>query len=105
LTVTGQVGPISHRLVFCIHALRPFTYLLSLPEQDVCWSLYVGRDFCVAEPVGAKATPLPHIDPHFDEMPWFYLPAGIAPQPNNLSKTFEATCRLLLIARRIMDVM
>ena len=31
--------------------------LLSLYEQDVCWPLYVGRDFCIAEPVGAKATP------------------------------------------------
>ena len=37
-------------------------------------------------------------------MPWFYPPAIIPPQPNNLTKTFEATGRLLLIARRIMDV-
>ena len=48
--------------VFCIHALRSFTYLLSLLWQDVCWSLYIGRDFCVAEPTSTKATPLPHID-------------------------------------------
>ena len=91
--------------VFCIHALRSFTHLLSLTWQDVCWSLYVGRDFCVAEPIGAKATPMPHIDPKFDEMTWFHPPAKIAPQPNNLTKTFEATCRLLMIARRVMDVM
>ncbi|KAF8892873.1 hypothetical protein BD779DRAFT_1507469 [Infundibulicybe gibba] len=56
--------------------------------QDVCWSLYVGRDFYS----------------HLDELPWHYLPAGIPPQPNLLSKTFAATCELLRIARRIMDV-
>ena len=86
----------------CIQALLLFTYHFSLPWQDVCWSLYVGRDFCVAEPIGA---PMPHIDSKYDEMPWFHPPAQIAPQPNNLTKTFEATCRLLMIARRIMDVM
>lgn len=62
------------------------------------------NDF-VAEPIGAKATPMPHIDPKYDEMTWFHPPAEIAPQPNNLTKTFEATCRLLMTARRIMDVM
>ena len=71
----------------------------------MCWSLYVGRDFSVAEPVGAKATPMPHIDSEFDKMDWFYPPAKIGPQPNNLTKTFEATCRLLMIARHIMDFM
>ena len=91
--------------VFCIHAPSSFTYLSSPPWQDVCWSLYVGRDFCVAEPTGTKATPMPHIDPEYDEITWFYPPAKIAPQPNNLTKTFEATCRLLVIARLIMDVM
>ena len=91
--------------VFCIHALRSFTYLLSLLWQDVCWSLYVGRETTVAEPIGVKATPILHIDPKFDEMTWFHPPAQIPPQPNNLTKTFEATCRLLLIARRIMNVM
>ena len=86
--------------MLCVHLL----YFL-LPWQDVCWSLYVGRDFCVAEPIGAKAIPMLHIDPELDEMAWFYPPAKIAPQPSNLTKTFEATCRLLMIARRIMDVM
>ena len=46
-----------------------------------------------------------HIDPEFDEMSWFYPPAKIPPQPNNLTKTFEATCQLLMIARSIMDVL
>ena len=48
---------------------------------------------------------MPHIDPKYDEMTWFHPPSKIAPQPNNLTETFEATCRLLMIARRIMDVM
>ena len=86
---------------FCIHALRSFTYLLFLPWQDLCWSLYVGRDFCVAVPTGAKATPMHHINLEYDEMTWFYPPAGFASQPNNLTKTFEATSRLLMIARHV----
>ncbi|KAF8802030.1 hypothetical protein BYT27DRAFT_6777102 [Phlegmacium glaucopus] len=73
--------------------------------QDVCWSLYVGRDFCVPAPVSADTQAImSYIDPEFDEMPWFYPPSRLAPQPNHLTKTFEATCRLLVIARRIMDV-
>ena len=101
-TATGPVGRILLRQVLCIQALHLVTDHFSLPWQDVCWSLYVGRDFCVAEPIGA---PMPHIDPKYDEMTWFHPPSKIAPQPNNLTKTFEATCRLLMIARRIMDVM
>lgn len=73
--------------------------------QDVCWSLYVGRDFCVAKPIEGDTISMSHIDPEFDEMSWFYPPAKIPPQPNNLTKTFEATCRLLMIARSIMDVL
>ena len=101
-TATGPVGRILLRQVLCIQALHLVTDHFSLPWQDVCWSLYVGRDFCVAEPIGA---PMPHIDPKYDEMTWFHPPSKIAPQPNNLTETFEATCRLLMIARRIMDVM
>lgn len=88
-----------------LHPCSVFFYLYSL--QDVCWSLYVGRDFCVAAPIEAdtpKVISMSHIDTEFDEMPWFYPPAGLAPQPNHLTKTFEATCRLLMIARRIMGV-
>ncbi|KAJ3517066.1 hypothetical protein NLJ89_g732 [Agrocybe chaxingu] len=70
--------------------------------QDVCWSLYVGRDFCVAAPDSDLAMPV--VEPTYDEMPWAHPPSGIPPQPGHLTKNFEATCELLLIARRIMDV-
>ncbi|EDR10444.1 uncharacterized protein LACBIDRAFT_325474 [Laccaria bicolor S238N-H82] len=72
-------------------------------SQDVCWSLYVGRDFCVMSPL-ISPVPVPFVDTDLDQMPWCHPPAGIAPQANYLSKTFAATCELLMIARRIMDV-
>lgn len=80
-------------------------YLLC--SQDACWSLYVGRDFCVSSPAEAGSSheaPRPFIDQGFDQMPWVHLPSGMDPQPNNLTKTFAATCELLVISRRIMDV-
>lgn len=46
-----------------------------------------------------------YIHPEFDQKPWVYPPADIPQQHNNLSKTFVVTCRLLIISRRIMDVM
>jgi len=81
------------------------TYILC--SQDACWSLYVGRDFCVSAPAEAGSpheVPGPFIDEGFDQMPWVHLPSGMDPQPNYLTKTFAATCELLLISRRIMDV-
>ncbi|KAF9555002.1 hypothetical protein CPC08DRAFT_643525, partial [Agrocybe pediades] len=74
--------------------------------QDVCWSLYVGRDFSVSAPLDAEAKEIvaPFVDSEFDQMPFVHPPARIEPQPNYLTKTFEATCELLLISRRIMDV-
>ncbi|KAF8152932.1 hypothetical protein B0H34DRAFT_677166 [Crassisporium funariophilum] len=69
-------------------------------SQDVCWSLYVGRDFCVPAPTDS----MPLVDIGFDQMPWVHTSAGIPPQPNHLTKTFEATCELLMISRPIMDV-
>ena len=78
-------------------------YILS--SQDACWSLYVGRDFCVSAPAEAGSeVPGPFIDEGFDQMPWVHSPSGMLPQPNYLTKTFAATCELLLISRRIMDV-
>ncbi|KAF8646639.1 hypothetical protein AX16_007139 [Volvariella volvacea WC 439] len=73
-------------------------------NQDVCWSLYVGRDLSCQVPSNLRGIPVPYVDADFDEQPWVYPPSGLAPQPNNLLKTFAATCQLLLIARRIMDV-
>ncbi|KAF9531094.1 fungal-specific transcription factor domain-containing protein [Crepidotus variabilis] len=70
--------------------------------QDVCWSLYVGRDFCVPAP--DADFPPPIVDTALDQMAWSHGPANLPPQPNNLTKTFQATCELLSISRRIMDV-
>jgi hypothetical protein len=73
--------------------------------QDVCWSLYVGRDFCVPELARDTTIPVPFVDSEFDQILWHYPPSGIPPQPNMLSCTFAETCNLLKIARRIMDVL
>ncbi|TFK73147.1 hypothetical protein BDN72DRAFT_247720 [Pluteus cervinus] len=70
--------------------------------QDVCWSLYVGRDFGIQPP--SLLLPVPYVDADFDQMPWHYPPANIPVQPNYFSRTFAATCQLLMIARRIMNV-
>ncbi|RDB17161.1 Nitrogen assimilation transcription factor nirA [Hypsizygus marmoreus] len=72
--------------------------------QDVCWSLYVGRDFSIPSSMESKRIPIPFVDSDFDSIPWHYPPSGIPPQPNFLSTTFAASCQLLMIARRIMDV-
>ena len=75
--------------------------------QDVCWSLYVGREACVPYPHSDpdnRELILPPIDLELDEIPWVYPPSGLDPQPNHLSLTFQWTCRLLSIARRIMAV-
>ncbi len=74
-------------------------------SQDVCWSLYVGRDFCVPAP--DPDFPMPVVDTALDQMPWIHGPPDpqVPIQPNYLTKTFEATCELLAISRRIMDVM
>jgi hypothetical protein len=47
---------------------------------------------------------MPLVDVAHDEMLSAYGPKNVEPQPNLLSKTFEATCQLLVISRRIMDV-
>ncbi|KAF8064999.1 hypothetical protein FPV67DRAFT_1671298 [Lyophyllum atratum] len=72
--------------------------------QDVCWSLYVGRDFSIPATSDTKRIPIPFVDAEFDSVQWYYPPSGIPPQPNFLSTTFAASCELLMIARRIMDV-
>jgi hypothetical protein len=73
-------------------------------SNDVCWSLYVGRDFCVSSPSDLQRIPVPFVDSGFDQISWHYPPSNIEAQPNYLSKTFVETCELLRIARRIMDV-
>ncbi|EAU83894.2 hypothetical protein CC1G_11988 [Coprinopsis cinerea okayama7 len=74
--------------------------------QDVNWSLYVGRDFCVRAPTESdfKDMPVPFVDTEFDKLPFHHPPSNIPPQPGYLSKVFASTCELLVIARRIMNV-
>ena len=47
---------------------------------------------------------MPLVDTAHDGMLTTYGPLNKEPQPNLLTKTFEATCQLLVISRRIMDV-
>ena len=95
-----NISVTTHRLgFFCI----AFFYLSSFPPLTGC--MLVPLRWKRLMRFGINATPILHIDPKYDEMTWFHTAAQIPPQPNNLTKTFEATCRLLMIARRIMDVM
>ncbi|KAJ7704480.1 hypothetical protein B0H17DRAFT_1039775 [Mycena rosella] len=70
---------------------------------DLCWTLYVGRDFC-APPRDRPVIPLPFVDEECDRVPWYHPPANIPPQPSFLSLTFAASTSLLLIGRKIVDV-
>jgi len=72
-------------------------------SADVCWFIFVGRDFSVSLPSGLQAIPVPFVDSGFDNLPWSYPSSNLTPQPNNLSRTFAATCELLIIARRITE--
>ncbi|RXW20856.1 hypothetical protein EST38_g4998 [Candolleomyces aberdarensis] len=82
---------------------RYWTYWTTF-AQDVNWSLYVGRDFCVRAPSESefRDMPVPFVDSELDQLPFTH--PGVPTQPNFLSKTFATTCELLVIARRIMNV-
>ncbi|KAJ7062681.1 hypothetical protein C8F01DRAFT_985817, partial [Mycena amicta] len=90
---------------------RNWTYWITF-TQDVCWSLYVGRDLGTSAPPSSD-----HLRPRPGEKEWFEElddipfsypapPGGTKPppQPNCLAKTGAATCELLLIATKIMGV-
>ncbi|KAF7292148.1 hypothetical protein MIND_01241800 [Mycena indigotica] len=90
---------------------RNWTYWITF-TQDVCWSLYVGRDLTVPAPPSAKyLRPVSGEGGWFDELdeaPVSYAcpPGGTKQpaQPNYLGKVNDATCDLLLIATKIMAV-
>ena len=82
---------------------RYWTYWTTF-AQDVNWSLYVGREFCVRDPSEMDMPVAPYVDTELDELPFHHPPSGIPPQPNQLSKIFASTCELLVIGRRIMNV-
>jgi hypothetical protein len=71
--------------------------------QDVCWSLYVGREFSVPD-ANRTTIPVPFVDSDFDQLVWHFPPSGIPPQPTYMSRTFAETCELLRIGRRIMEI-
>jgi len=71
--------------------------------QGACWQAFVGWTFGI--PLPDPDFPMPFVDAGLDQMPWEYLPGHIPPQPCHLTKTFEATCSLSIIARCIMDVL
>ncbi|KAL0945802.1 hypothetical protein HGRIS_012089 [Hohenbuehelia grisea] len=73
-------------------------------SQDVCWSLYVGRDFCLPASSIRQKIPVPFVEEDFDGILWSHPPSNPVPQPGYLSKTFKESTKLLLIARSIMDV-
>ncbi|KAJ6613617.1 hypothetical protein B0H10DRAFT_1917196 [Mycena sp. CBHHK59/15] len=70
---------------------------------DIFWAIYFGRDFC-GPPSERRAIPVPVVDSELDQIQWHYAPANIPPQPNLLTLTFSASTSLLLIARKIVDV-
>ena len=102
-TEIGHTGPHSVKYVLADSLLAHQGVLTDI-TQDVCWSLYVGREFGVPLPSGEHKIPVPFVDASYDQIPWHYPPSNIPPQPNNLSMTFAAYCELLVIARRVHDV-
>ena len=72
-------------------------------SQDVLWSLYVGRECCVAPPRKDQPFPVPYVGGEIDQNPWFWAPSKMPPQPSNVVRTFECSCELMVIGRRIMD--
>ncbi|KAF7343396.1 Zn(2)-C6 fungal-type domain-containing protein [Mycena venus] len=72
---------------------------------NVCWALYFGRDLDFCGPSGLRRQfPMPPVDAELDQIPWFHLPANIAPQPNYTTLVFSQTSALFIIAREIIDV-
>ncbi|KAJ3753538.1 hypothetical protein EV360DRAFT_53319 [Lentinula raphanica] len=73
--------------------------------QEMCWCLYVGRDFNLLTPTEEGSIPVPYVDAEYDQIPWEHPSANIAPQPNYLSTTFAATCELMKIAKAVTGVL
>ncbi|TFK48724.1 hypothetical protein OE88DRAFT_1663816 [Heliocybe sulcata] len=73
-------------------------------SQDVCWSLHVGREFCMQQPTDRTRIPVPFVDSEFDQIQYLCPePFKVPAQPSLLSSTFAASVDLLKIARKIHD--
>ena len=75
----------------------------TISSQDILWSLYVGRECCVTPRPKDAQFPVPFVGSELDTAPWYWAPSKMPPQPSNVVKTFECSCELMLIGRRIMD--
>ncbi|KAI0317060.1 fungal-specific transcription factor domain-containing protein [Amylostereum chailletii] len=69
--------------------------------QDTCFSLYVGRDFGVHSVVDYGRIPIPFSDVNPGRWPWN---DGPEQRPSYLGETFASACKLMVIAREIVDV-
>lgn len=95
-------GLISHQAM----VQRSWAYW-ALFATDVCWSLYVGRDCCLPDPSSAtEKVSLPPIDEEIDSAVWDWSvsPTKVPEQPNRMMSTFVASCELMRIGRKIIDV-
>ncbi|KAJ6588309.1 hypothetical protein B0H19DRAFT_203041 [Mycena capillaripes] len=75
----------------------------TLFSLDVSWAFYFGREF-VGPPPLRRNIPLPHVNTEHDQLPWHHPSSNIPPQPNFLTLIFLESCKLVLIARQIVDV-
>ncbi|KAJ7084068.1 hypothetical protein B0H15DRAFT_784495 [Mycena belliarum] len=69
---------------------------------DLCWTLCAGREF--GRDLSRLATPLPFVIAEVDQAPWHHPPSNIPPQPGFLTLSFNASSSLLLIGRKIADL-
>ena len=72
-------------------------------SQDVVWSLYVGRDFCLIPSRKEHPFPVPYVDSEIDTNPWYWAPSKMPPQPSYVVRTFAVGCDLMIIARKVFD--
>ncbi|CAL1699935.1 unnamed protein product [Somion occarium] len=72
--------------------------------QDVCWSLYVGRDRCFIHQKGenSRSIPVPLVGSDIDRAPWHCEPAKFPLQTSNVASVFAATCELMHVAERVL---
>ncbi|KAI0782595.1 fungal-specific transcription factor domain-containing protein [Abortiporus biennis] len=72
--------------------------------QDVCWSLYCGRDRCfVTQKDDTTKIPVPYVGGDIDRAPWHCDASKFPLQSNNVASIFKATSDLLRIAERVSD--
>ncbi|KAI0737804.1 hypothetical protein C8Q80DRAFT_1125251 [Daedaleopsis nitida] len=72
--------------------------------QDILWSLYVGRECCIVPARKERPFSVPYVgSSELDTAMWYWAPSKMPPQPSYVVKTFEQTCELMVVARRIFD--